>query len=115
MDNLITLIKLLIFLPFIICLIYLFFKYGGTKLQEMQNGKHMKVLDRMPISKDNSLLIVKIGEKAYVISSSPGSVKVLMEISQEEIMEIEMDKDNIKSATLKDVITKLKIKKEDKP
>lgn len=109
-----TFIKLIVFLPFIIFLIYLLFKFGGPKLQEMQNGRYMKILDRMPLSKDNNLLIVKIGEKAYVVSSSQGKVEIHMELSEEEIRKVEM-KNNIPQYTnLKDAIIKLKTKKEDK-
>ncbi|MPN54572.1 hypothetical protein SDC9_202243 [bioreactor metagenome] len=46
----------------------------------------MKILERLPLSKDNSLLIVKIGDKAYLMSSSSGKTEILREL---EISEIE--------------------------
>lgn len=114
METIMTIVKLIIFLPFIIFLIYLFFRYGGGKLQEMQNGKYMKILDRMPISKDNTLLIVKIGEEAHVIASSHGEVKILMTLPKDKIDELEKLKNIPEYTNVKDVLNKLKLKKDDK-
>lgn len=112
-DTIDMVIKIVIFLPFIIFLIYLFFKYGGDKLQEIQNGRYMKVMDRMPLNKENSLLIVKIGNKGYVMSSTQGRVDILMEITDNELKEIEKQKVNDikKYESIKDLITKQNFKK----
>lgn len=107
-------IRVIVFLPFIIFLIYLFFKYGGAKLQEIQNGKHMKILDRMPLTKENSLLIVKIGEKGYVVSSAQSRIEVLMELSESELKKLEENNSIQQYGNFKDVISKLTVKKEDK-
>ncbi|KGN03403.1 flagellar biosynthesis protein FliZ [Clostridium novyi A str. 4570] len=106
-------IKVMIFLPFIIFMIYAFFKYGGAKLQEIQNGRYMKILDRMPLNKDNSLLVVKIGEKGYVVSSAQGKIDILLELDEEEIKKVEMTTKVPEYANIKDVMKKLKFKKED--
>ncbi|AYF54999.1 flagellar biosynthetic protein FliO [Clostridium botulinum] len=106
-------IKVVIFLPFIIFIIYLFFKYGGAKLQEIQNGKYMKILDRMPLSKDNSLLVVKIGEKGYVISSTQGKIDILIELKEEELLKVEESNKIQEYKSIKEAIKKLKFKKED--
>lgn len=37
-------------------------KYGGNKLQDIQKGKYIKIVETT-ISKENSLLVVKIGQK----------------------------------------------------
>lgn len=106
-------IKILIFLPFIIFMIYAFFKYGGAKLQEIQNGRYMKILDRMPLSKDNSLIVVKIGEKGYVISSAQGKIDILLELDEEEIKKVQITTKIKEYENIKDVMKKLKFKKED--
>lgn len=92
MDNFsfwIMLLKILVFLPFIILLIYLSMKYGTRKLQNMQNGKFIKVLERVPISKDNSLVVVKIGDKGYVLTSSASNIDKLMELKDDELKKLE--------------------------
>ncbi|MCY6483693.1 flagellar biosynthetic protein FliO [Clostridium aestuarii] len=107
-------IKVAVFLPFIIFLIYLFFKFGGEKLQNIQNGKYMKVIDRMPLSKENYLFIIKIGEKGYVMSSTQGSIEILKELDDKELIKIEESKNISECVNMKEMITKLKTKKEDK-
>lgn len=107
-------IKIVVFLPFIIFLIYLLLKYGGVKLQEVQNGRYMKVVDRLALSKENSLLVVKIGEKGYIISSAQGKIEIHMEISEEEMMRIDSAKTIPQYESIKDLIKKLRKDKEDK-
>jgi len=83
------LFKIIIFLPFILLILYLSLRYGGNKLQKLQNGRYMKVLDRIALSKENSIIVVKIGEKAYAISSSSKDIQILFELPEEEISKIE--------------------------
>lgn len=113
-DAIIMLLKILVFLPIIIFSIFLLIKYGGTKLQNIQNGRYMKVLDRLPLTKENSLLIVKIGEKAFVISSTAGKVEMLMELEPSELKKIEESNGIGEYGSLKDAIYNLKTKREDK-
>jgi flagellar protein FliO/FliZ len=75
-------------LLFILMLIYISMKYGGSKLQNIQNRRYIKILERVSISKENSLLVVKIGQKAYVMASTNGKVEIISELSQEEIIEV---------------------------
>ena len=83
------LIKIIIFLPCVLILIYLSAKFGGSKLQSMQNGKYIKVIERVPLTKDSSLVVTKIGDKGYVLSSSNGAVNILTKLSGEELLQVE--------------------------
>jgi len=83
------LIKIIIFLPCVLILIYLSAKFGGSKLQSMQNGKYIKVIERVPLTKDSSLVVTKIGEKGYVLSSSSGGINILTKLSDEELLHAE--------------------------
>lgn len=110
-------IRFIIFFPIVILLIYVSLKYGGSKFQNLQNGKYIKVLEKTSLSKDNSLLIVKIGLKGYVISSTASKTEILMEISDKDLNSIE-DVNKIpqyKSMNefFKDVKNKLGMKRED--
>lgn len=108
-----SILKILIFLPVILCLIYVFAKYGGSSLQNIQKGRYMSVLDRLPLSKDNALLIVKIGEKMYLISSSQGNVEVIEELNSEEAEKIQKSREIKEYASIKEFYSKLINKKED--
>ncbi len=106
------LLKIIIFLPLIIMLIYISIKYGGTKFQSAQNGKYLKIVERIQISKENSILLVKIGNKAYVMSSSASNVQVIYELTEEELKELDENKLNKPSEYefLKKISDKLKVK-----
>lgn len=104
-------LKIVIFLPFILLLIYISMKYGGSKLQNIQNGKYIKILERAPISKENSLLVVKVGQKGYVMASTNGKIEIISELSQEEIIEVEASKAIPQYEDLKDFYEKTGLKK----
>lgn len=88
MSLLLMILKLAAALLVILPLIYISIKYGGNKLQYIQNGNYMKVLERLNITKENSILIIKIGEKGYVFSSTDNKLEILMELDNEEIKKI---------------------------
>jgi flagellar protein FliO/FliZ len=94
MDNNVglMLLQILVALPFVLFLIYFSLKFGGTKLQQLQNGKFIKILERVPVSKENSLVVTKIGEKGYVISSTSSKLEILMELDENDIKNIENTK-----------------------
>ena len=108
------LLKIIVLLPFIIMLIYFSFKYGGKKLETIQNGRYFKVLERITISKDNYLLVVKMGEKAYIMCSTAKSIEILKEITEDELDMIEKSKEIQEFKSVKELLKKLKEKKEDK-
>lgn len=110
-------IRFIIFFPAIILLIYILLKYGGGKLQGMQNGRYIKILEKTPLSKNTSLLVVKLGDKGYVISSTESKTEILMEINNEELNSIEKVKEIPQYKSLdefvKDLKNKLGMKRED--
>lgn len=82
-------LQLVLVLPFIIFLIYLSLKFGGSKLQQLQNGRYIKILERVPLSKENSLIVTKIGQKGYVVSSTDGKIEILLELEADELKRLE--------------------------
>lgn len=92
LDTLFLIVKLVVALMIILPLIYMSLKFGGNKFQKLQNGTFMKVLERLSISKENSLLVIKIGEKGYIFSSTGGKMEIVMELTEEQISSIEESK-----------------------
>jgi len=111
---LVLIFKIIIFLPFILFILYLSLKYGGSKLQKLQDGRYMKVLDRVSLSKENAIMVVKIGEKAYAVSSSSKEINILFELPKEEILHIESTKELPQYADMKELFKKHILKKEAK-
>lgn len=115
-DVLTMVFKVLIALPVILLLIYISAKVGGSKLQRFQDGRYIKILERVPISKDNAFLAIKIGDKAYVVSSTTGKIEIVKQINQEELSAIESSKSvnlNMNLSGYKKIFNKIKGKKED--
>jgi flagellar protein FliO/FliZ len=82
-------IKIIVSLVFILCLILLAFKYGGGKLQLLQNRKYLKIIEKVSLSKENSILVMKMGSKAYVVASSQNKIDILREVPEEELKNLE--------------------------
>lgn len=112
------LFEIIIFVPFILLLFILSVKYGGNKLQKLQNGRYIKIMEKVGLSKENGLMVVKIGEKGYVLSSASGKVEILLQISDEDMEKIESSNKLPQYDSLQSMVEKLKeykqkIKKED--
>lgn len=110
-------LQLFLLLPFIIILIYLSLKFGGAKLQNMQNGNFIKVIEKVALTKENFIMLIKLGDKGYVMSSTKEKSEILYELSYEELALIESKKSLPEykdfNEFLKELFKKLKLKKED--
>ena len=113
MDNNIPMmiLQLVFTLTFILGLIYLSLKYGGTKLQSIQNGRYIKIIERVPVTKDNYLLVVKMGEKGYVITSAAGKIDILKDLDEDELLKLQDTKLIKQFSSMTDLYKNLKIKR----
>ncbi|MBU5454790.1 flagellar biosynthetic protein FliO [Caproiciproducens sp. MSJ-32] len=113
MELAVLMIKLLSALVVVFALMFILVKISNRKLDKLNEGKYIRVLERTNISKDNSIILLKIGKKGYVISSSNKGIEKLEEISEEEIAEIYENKEKQKeeiSQQYEDLIKKLNLK-----
>lgn len=121
----VALFKILVFFPFIIALILIVGKVG-SKLNLGTTNRFMKILERLPLSKENSLLIIKVGDKAYLVSNSIGKIEILRQLEPSEIEKIrEINTLNLQqfnkgiegikmdSFKLSKIVSKLNLKKSD--
>lgn len=86
-----TLAQLIFALGITFGLMFLCFKLMGTKIENINKNKYVKVIDRVQVTKENSILIVRIGNKGYVMTSTSGHMEKLSELSEDEIRSIEED------------------------
>jgi flagellar protein FliO/FliZ len=125
-----SIFEVILALVVIIPTIFLTIRFGGNKLNSLQNGNYLKIIEKVMLSKDNSILVIKIGEKGYVFSSSANNIEMLMEIESEDLEKLEQSKkipqykslqefyidfrkrNNIKIDPIEAVKNKLKNKKE---
>ncbi|MBB6624240.1 flagellar formation protein [Clostridium gasigenes] len=85
-------IKLIISLVIILGLILILFKLSNKKINDINDNKYINVIDKVQISKDSYILIVKIGKKGYIMSSSGGKTEKLEDLSEEEMVNIQKEK-----------------------
>lgn len=82
-------IQLIIFLPLIIILIYLLGRLA-SKFNVTSPSRCMKVIEKLPLSKEASILIVEIGKKTYLVSATSNNIELLREIDKSEIEECKL-------------------------
>lgn len=66
---------------------YIFTKYAGRGMQLRGRGMagRIKLIDRMALAPDKSVVIVQAGERYLLLGISSGQVNLLMEIPKEEM------------------------------
>lgn len=66
----------------IIMLTYFASKWYARKMGPIAGGKHIKVVDRLVVSKTGSVLIVDIEGRQYMMGVSDQNVQILMELDE---------------------------------
>lgn len=94
--------KLIVSMIIIFALMIILFKYDNKGINGNLNKKYVKVIERVQISKDGYILVVKVGKKGMVLSTSTGHTEKLQELTEEELAEIE----EAKQQALKDMNNK---------
>ena len=92
MDFIFLLFKLIFALAIVLGLMYISFKLSNNKISQFNEGKYIKVLERNQISKDTAIVVVKIGKKGYVLSTSNNFTNKIDELSEEETFLLEEEK-----------------------
>lgn len=66
---------------------YFVSKYVGKHYKPNNSvSKHINVIDSTTVGKDRSILIVKVGEKAFLIGSTSNELTLLSEIDAEQFV-----------------------------
>jgi flagellar protein FliO/FliZ len=115
MNLLLDTLKLMVLLPVIILLIYISFKYGGKYMGKMNNGKMIKVLERVPMGQNSYLAVISILGKPYVVSGGEKGSEILLELDESILSSNEVNS-VLKSDTILTNLKSLNIirRKEDK-
>lgn len=83
----------LILVVFIIFLSYAASKYIADKANGMMNTKYMKIVDKMPLGPDKSIIITQIGDKYFLIGIASANISILKELDKDDIISF-IDDDN---------------------
>lgn len=110
-EILLLIFKLVFTLIIILGLIYLSLRLSSEKINKYNENKYIKILEKTQISKDSSLIVVKVGKKGYVLSTTNTNIEKLDELSNEEILSLEeykkKEKENLEFK-YKEVLEKVK-------
>lgn len=109
-------IKLIFALIVIFGLMIIVVKYSNKGLKSINNKKYTTIIDRIQISKDSHIIVLKIGTKGMVLLTSTGHTEKLQDLTEEEIIKIQESKmESYESMTqaFDKIISKIK-SKEDK-
>lgn len=87
------LMQLLVALVITLLIMFLSYKVLGTKVNNLNKNKYIKIIEKSQLSKDNSIFIVKIGKKGYVMTSTSQSMEKIDELNEDDIKEIEDSKE----------------------
>ena len=81
----VTLIVAVLAVVAVLYLSYVFSRHLATSASKINKSANIKIIDRVALGQDRMLLIVKIGEKHYLIGSSAQSINILTEIDGRDI------------------------------
>lgn len=102
-----SLLKIIIFLPFVLVLAWLCLKIGGSKLTNISGKRILKTIEKMPLSNKAALHVVLIDEKPYLISSSDQSIEILMELPLDCIERTKNENYKIDQNLIRNIIAKI--------
>ncbi|GFZ30957.1 hypothetical protein CSC2_14830 [Clostridium zeae] len=113
MDLFFLIIKLVFSFLLILCLALISLKLTGNKYNSLQKGRYIKVIEKIQLSKEISIVLLQIGSRGIVMSCSQNSTEKLEEIDEETLKNILESKDQFQQDMMKkysDIIGNIKVK-----
>lgn len=89
MDFFTLLFKMIVALVITLGLMFLTFKVMGTKVNNINDGKYVKIIERVQVGKESSILVIKVGKKGYVLTNTSEHMEKLSELTEDEVTDIE--------------------------
>ena len=83
-----SLLGILLVLPLVLGGCYLFTRWAGVglggRLGLTPSGGRLRVLERLPVGRDQALLVVEAANRHFLLGSSPSGLSLLAELTEEE-------------------------------
>lgn len=87
-KDILSLLGILLVLLLVLCGCYLFTRWAGTglsgRLVISAGQRRLKVLERLPVGKDQALLVIQLANRHFLLGSSPSGLSLLAELTEEE-------------------------------
>ena len=85
-------LKIVLALIVILLLMLATAKLSSSKFNNVSSKKSIKVLEKIQLSKDTSIFVLKVLNKGYIVSISPNNTTLIDELTDEEVALIENNK-----------------------
>lgn len=73
---------------------YLTSRWFAMKTNNLAQGKYIKVLDRVVLGKDKSIMIIEIGQKVYLLSDNSQGVSCISPLEESDLIPLKQDANN---------------------
>jgi len=87
-PDLLSMLGILLVLLLVLGACYVVTRWAGTGLSgrfgAAPAGRQMRILERLPVGRDQALLVVQAAGRYFVIGSSPSGFSLLAELTEEE-------------------------------
>jgi len=79
-----TIAAILIIIILVVLAVLIFRRFSGTRPLQMNNRKHIKVIERRPLSPNTYLYYIQVGNKQFVIAESKLDVRTVANLDWTE-------------------------------
>lgn len=70
---------------FVILLAYLGTKYISQKYAKMSTGRHLRVIERVALGQDKSLVLLTVNKKAYLLGVTAKGINTVCEFAENDL------------------------------
>lgn len=67
---------------------YITARFTGTRMKRMSRSRHMEIIDQIIVTKDKTVLLLKVGERIFVVGLTAQGMNTIAEMSSSEITEV---------------------------
>ena len=87
----------------------------GTAFRSAQQSEYMKIIDRIPVTQDKAIIIVRAGENHYMIGVSQAGLSLLAQIDEDDLLPIPpvVYEPTLGDVNFKDILQKIGGRKKD--
>ena len=89
MDYFYIIFKLMLGMVLVISLLLILSRITSKNLSKINQNKYIKIIETKQIAKNTYVMVLKVGDKGYLLSTGDGKTEKLDVISKEEIEKIE--------------------------
>lgn len=80
MQKILSIVGSLLMLVLVLALAWLFSRLIGRGYGRAAHGKKLKLLEQVPVGREQKLLLVSVGKREFLLGASPSGIRLLSEV-----------------------------------